>query len=78
MIQDFIIAACQIAATISLIPTIINSKAKVPWTSSSITVTCLIIIGICFLSLNLLLSTITSFSNAIAWFFIFLFRRHAS
>lgn len=75
MIQDDVIAACQIVFSIMLIPTLLSKKASVPILTSFVTGLGLMIIAAMMFSLGLWFSTVTALSNGTMWFAIAAWRQ---
>lgn len=73
--QDVVIAVVQFGFTAALVPTIVDRRAVVPWSSSLMTFLGLVTIAACFATLGLWLSTAGSTANGTAWLLILLLRR---
>jgi len=70
VVQDVIIAAAQVVAVFSLVPSMI-SEDKPALATSAMNMALVTIIATCLLTLHLWISCITAYAIAVAWTILF-------
>lgn len=75
VLSGYVIAATQLVLTLSLVPTLVDAKAKVHWATSLMTASGLFIVGISFMGLSLYLPASMYLLGATMWLLLFAFRR---
>lgn len=74
MWQELALTVANAVLMLPLIPSVINSEAKVPRLTSGPTSLCLFVIGTTYVSLGFTIAATTAYAQFVLWGFIFIFR----